>query len=320
MPRAGLDAPATREPPRQPTGAQLSASRARGPGAAAGPAPRPHPSVLCGGPRRPGVSARPQGAGDDRCGRGRAMPLINVKIIAGPVARRSCTSTAGPWSRPSAASCTRSGPPTCGGGPTARRPRRPGRARARPLRDLPAARHLAAHGLGPGAARRCPGRPRRARPAGAGLAHGAGVDGPGRDDRARAARGRRRARAAAGGRAAGRRSQLRALPFVETGRDGLVLHEAVQQAFGPALRSADPARYRQLRRAAWRQLREEAADAGTPDHWRYTVDSLYLIENPVCREAFFPSGPAADGRADRPRARGRRTGAGRAVRAPDRGR
>lgn len=84
--------------------------------------------------------------------------------------------------------------------------------------------------------------------------------------------------------------KLCALPFVETGRDGLILHEAVQQAICATLRSADPERYRSLRRAAWRQLREEAAQAGTPDHWRYTADSLYLIENPVCREAFFPSG------------------------------
>lgn len=84
--------------------------------------------------------------------------------------------------------------------------------------------------------------------------------------------------------------KLRALPFVETGRDGLVLHQAVQQAISAALRSADPERYRALRRAAWRQLREEAADAGTPDQWRYTADSLYLIENPICREAFFPTG------------------------------
>jgi hypothetical protein len=84
--------------------------------------------------------------------------------------------------------------------------------------------------------------------------------------------------------------KLRALPFVEAGRDGLVLHQAVQQAVSAALRSADPERYRSYRRAAWRQLREEAADAGTPDQWRYTADTLYLIENPVCREAFFPTG------------------------------
>lgn len=84
--------------------------------------------------------------------------------------------------------------------------------------------------------------------------------------------------------------KLRALPFVEVGREGLVLHQSVQQAISAALKSADPERYRSHRRAAWRQLREEAADAGTPDQWRYTADTLYLIENPVCREAFFPTG------------------------------
>ncbi len=84
--------------------------------------------------------------------------------------------------------------------------------------------------------------------------------------------------------------KLRTLPFVETGQDGLVLHDAVQQAIAGALKSADPERYRGYRRAAWRQLREESADAGTPDLWRYTADTLYLIENPVCREAFFPTG------------------------------
>jgi hypothetical protein len=84
--------------------------------------------------------------------------------------------------------------------------------------------------------------------------------------------------------------KLRTLPFVEAARDGLVLHQAVQQAVSATLKSADPERYRRYRRAAWRQLREEAAEAGTPDQWRCTADILYLIENPVCREAFFPSG------------------------------
>ena len=82
--------------------------------------------------------------------------------------------------------------------------------------------------------------------------------------------------------------KLRALPFVETGRDGLVMHQAVQEAVSAALKSADPERYRNHRRAAWRQLQEEAARAGTRDLWRYTADTLYLIENPVCREAFVP--------------------------------
>jgi hypothetical protein len=84
--------------------------------------------------------------------------------------------------------------------------------------------------------------------------------------------------------------RLRALAFVEIGRDGLVVHEAVREASASALRAAEPGRYRQLRRAAWGELRAEMATAGTPELWRYTADTLYLLENPTVREAFFPSG------------------------------
>ena len=49
-------------------------------------------------------------------------------------------------------------------------------------------------------------------------------------------------------------------------------------------------RHRAYRRAAWRQLRAEVRDAAPTELWRYTADMLYLIDNPVLREAFFPSG------------------------------
>lgn len=84
--------------------------------------------------------------------------------------------------------------------------------------------------------------------------------------------------------------RLLQLPFVDAGRDGLVVHDAVREAIGAFLRGANPVRYRAYRRAAWRQLREEVRDAGPTELWRYTADMLYLIENPVVREAFFPSG------------------------------
>lgn len=79
------------------------------------------------------------------------------------------------------------------------------------------------------------------------------------------------------------------LPFVEAARDGLVLHDALQQAIAGRLRAADPERYRDHRTAAWRQLRREARAITSEEHWRYTADMLYLIENPVVREAFFPA-------------------------------
>jgi len=79
------------------------------------------------------------------------------------------------------------------------------------------------------------------------------------------------------------------LPFVEVARDGLVLHEALQEAIARRLRAADPERYRAHRTHAWRQLRREARAITHYELWRYTADMLYLIENPVVREAFFPA-------------------------------
>lgn len=84
--------------------------------------------------------------------------------------------------------------------------------------------------------------------------------------------------------------RLRGLPFVETRQDGLGMHDAVQAAVAAYLRSTDPTRHRRYRRAAWRQLREEVREAPAGELWRYTADMLYLIENPVVREAFFPTG------------------------------
>jgi DNA-binding response OmpR family regulator len=84
--------------------------------------------------------------------------------------------------------------------------------------------------------------------------------------------------------------RLGALPFVESTASGLMLHDAVQQAIASTLRAADPLRCRSCRRAAWQELRSEVRTAGRPELWRYTADMLYLIENPVVREAFFPTG------------------------------
>lgn len=83
--------------------------------------------------------------------------------------------------------------------------------------------------------------------------------------------------------------RLRGLPFVETRQDGLGIHDAVQASLASYLRSTDPARHRRYRRAAWRQLRAEVREAPAGELWRYTADMLYLIENPVVREAFFPT-------------------------------
>jgi hypothetical protein len=83
---------------------------------------------------------------------------------------------------------------------------------------------------------------------------------------------------------------LRALPFVELGAEGLVVHDTVRVATSALLQASDPARHRAHRRAAWTRLRAELRTAGRADLWRYTADMLYLVENPIVRNAFFPSG------------------------------
>src|SRR4051794_7683672 len=83
---------------------------------------------------------------------------------------------------------------------------------------------------------------------------------------------------------------LQALPFAEVGHDGLIVDDAVREATAALLRATDPVTYRRHRVAAWRQLRRELRDAAPADFWRYTADMLHLVEHPVVRDAFFPSG------------------------------
>lgn len=83
---------------------------------------------------------------------------------------------------------------------------------------------------------------------------------------------------------------LAQLPFVESRPDGLLVHETVREAIARHLHAVDPSTYRQYRWLAWRRLSAELRSAPAHELWRYTADMLYLIENPVVREAFFPSG------------------------------
>ena len=83
---------------------------------------------------------------------------------------------------------------------------------------------------------------------------------------------------------------LRHLAFVDSRRDGLHIHDAVREAIARTLHAGDPECYLSCRRSAWKQLREELRSAPRSELWRYTADMLYLVENPVVREAFFPSG------------------------------
>lgn len=83
--------------------------------------------------------------------------------------------------------------------------------------------------------------------------------------------------------------RLRGLSFVELRSDGLQLHESIQQAIAGGLGRTDPETHRALRREAWRHGQDELARADPSQLWRHTADLLWLIDNPVVREAFFPS-------------------------------
>jgi hypothetical protein len=82
---------------------------------------------------------------------------------------------------------------------------------------------------------------------------------------------------------------LAALPFAELGADGLVLHDTVRDAVDATLRATDPARRRRLRAAAYRHLRAELRTAPPAELWRSTADMLFLIDNPLIRDGFFPA-------------------------------
>lgn len=83
--------------------------------------------------------------------------------------------------------------------------------------------------------------------------------------------------------------RLLRLPFVDMGSDGLIVHDAVRQVIAASLKASDPNLYCAYRRDAWNQLRRELRSASQNEIWRYTADMLYMIEEPIIREAFFPS-------------------------------
>jgi AAA ATPase domain len=83
-------------------------------------------------------------------------------------------------------------------------------------------------------------------------------------------------------------TRLADLPYVTSSRDGLVVHDAVREAVAADLRAADPEAHRRYRLAAWRELNKSVRAAPPATLWRYTADLIYLIANPIVREAFFP--------------------------------
>ncbi len=84
--------------------------------------------------------------------------------------------------------------------------------------------------------------------------------------------------------------RLRDLAFVNATSEGLTLHDVVRDTIAAELALRAPERHRAYRRRAWRLFTAESRHAMARHLWQTTADMLYLIENPVIRQAFFPEG------------------------------
>ncbi|GAA1850191.1 hypothetical protein GCM10009836_32480 [Pseudonocardia ailaonensis] len=78
---------------------------------------------------------------------------------------------------------------------------------------------------------------------------------------------------------------LRELPITAPSPEGLLLHDVVRDTVGHDLAMRDPVRRSAYRRRAVDHL---GARPGA-DPWGHTADLMFLIENPVLRDACFPS-------------------------------
>jgi len=83
--------------------------------------------------------------------------------------------------------------------------------------------------------------------------------------------------------------ELAALPLVEVRSDGLSLHPTVHEMVASWLRAADPSRLTAYRRRAWKALQRRGQNIAAGDTWRFTADVIYLIDDWVVRDAFFPT-------------------------------
>jgi class 3 adenylate cyclase len=84
--------------------------------------------------------------------------------------------------------------------------------------------------------------------------------------------------------------ELEKLPFVDMTTEGLTFHDVVRDTTSKGLAWRDPERYCTYRRRAWQFFSKESHECVTGNLWQCTADLLYLIENPVVKEAFFPEG------------------------------
>lgn len=84
--------------------------------------------------------------------------------------------------------------------------------------------------------------------------------------------------------------QIVELPFIDINNYGYIIHDLVRDSIAKYLSIKDPDLYRTLKQRAWEYLIDSAKDKSGTSLWQYTADILYLTDNQVVKEAFFPKG------------------------------
>ncbi|WP_375750539.1 winged helix-turn-helix domain-containing protein [Vibrio sp. HN007] len=82
--------------------------------------------------------------------------------------------------------------------------------------------------------------------------------------------------------------QLAEIDFIELRQDGLSLHDVLKNVLSSNLKARAPDRYCEYRHRASEVLLNEMKSVTSSQLWRYTSDILYLVDNNVIRNAFFP--------------------------------
>lgn len=82
--------------------------------------------------------------------------------------------------------------------------------------------------------------------------------------------------------------RLSKVDFIEHRPDGLSLHDVLKNALASTLKAKSPQKFSEYRNRASRILRHEMKTADDSNLWRYSADIIYLVDNGVIRNAFFP--------------------------------
>ncbi len=83
-------------------------------------------------------------------------------------------------------------------------------------------------------------------------------------------------------------NKLSEVDFIEHRQDGLSLHYVLKNALTAMLKAKSPQKFSEYRNKASRTLLQEMKTADSSNLWRYTADIIYLVDNGVIRDAFFP--------------------------------